>query len=492
MSEQDSVWKVADAEALCSSGCSSTSTADGYFNNRGRIYTSAPAGNSYETYFDSKNSSDGCWETSGSADTYTNAAAETHCASYSSIPNSAQFYRETTSSDETYRYSNWLNYPDATNVISIAHSAPQNSTEHPELPPPCMEQSADHTAIGHHTGSSPSPETDSSSPNSANFHRKTTSSDETYRYSNWLNYPDAPNVISIAHSTPQNSTEHPKLPPPCMEQSIDHSAIGHQTGSSRSLETNPVSTPSIPVVIEFEEEGINTWNLDLQLVREKIEALTGDHRLKVRVPSSDYITVYVSTSEAAIKLQRMTSLLGTGVNASLASWYNENIGKILYVPLHVRSKDIFEELIPYGVIGARRSSSYVRVSNSVSIEMPRKTVILNFATHVTELPTCVPVSGKWYTVKRCHKHPDQCMRCLGFLHNQLQCREPPRCKYCAGFHYHKNCPNSTGPRRCANCGGQHLATYSMCPIKWMYVTEYLMNKQQNEEATASSSAPTPP
>ena len=62
----------------------------------------------------------------------------------------------------------------------------------------------------------------------------------------------------------------------------------------------------------------------------------------------------------------------------------------------------------------------------------------------------------------------QCRRCLLFGHNHTQCFADYRCRHCAGNHEITTCPNINGPKKCANCGANHRASFRGCdraPIK---------------------------
>lgn len=57
----------------------------------------------------------------------------------------------------------------------------------------------------------------------------------------------------------------------------------------------------------------------------------------------------------------------------------------------------------------------------------------------------------------------QCFRCLLFGHSSARCTAPPRCKNCAEAHDSRLCQlPKNGPLKCANCGGNHRATFRGC------------------------------
>lgn len=58
----------------------------------------------------------------------------------------------------------------------------------------------------------------------------------------------------------------------------------------------------------------------------------------------------------------------------------------------------------------------------------------------------------------------QCHRCQGFGHSQRNCRSCPKCVKCAAPHLTQSCEKTKDKKAtCANCGGDHPASYQGCP-----------------------------
>ncbi|GBM54976.1 hypothetical protein AVEN_82525-1 [Araneus ventricosus] len=73
-------------------------------------------------------------------------------------------------------------------------------------------------------------------------------------------------------------------------------------------------------------------------------------------------------------------------------------------------------------------------------------------------------------VKYENKSLRQCLKCQTWQHSADKCHLKPKCVVCTDVHESKNCPNKTAiseeqklPVKCANCGGQHTASYKGCP-----------------------------
>lgn len=60
----------------------------------------------------------------------------------------------------------------------------------------------------------------------------------------------------------------------------------------------------------------------------------------------------------------------------------------------------------------------------------------------------------------------QCFKCQGYFHTQAHCTHDPKCVKCAGPHLSSECPTPKGEKapnlKCANCEGEHPASYRQC------------------------------
>lgn len=61
----------------------------------------------------------------------------------------------------------------------------------------------------------------------------------------------------------------------------------------------------------------------------------------------------------------------------------------------------------------------------------------------------------------------QCMNCQGFNHTKNYCNKSPVCVKCARSHLTRDCPikEKTKEVICANCGGDHPASYKGCIVR---------------------------
>lgn len=91
--------------------------------------------------------------------------------------------------------------------------------------------------------------------------------------------------------------------------------------------------------------------------------------------------------------------------------------------------------------------------------------------------------AKWASYKSKSSGVSPCRRCCGFGHGALNCGMPPRCIVCAGDHIVAECKFILAKHagghsqihqrhlKCANCNGNHCATFKDCQIRLDYLEE---------------------
>lgn len=71
------------------------------------------------------------------------------------------------------------------------------------------------------------------------------------------------------------------------------------------------------------------------------------------------------------------------------------------------------------------------------------------------------------SIEKPHKKnrgPPQCHKCQSFGHTKSYCSHIPRCVKCGENHLSKECTKDHNlPAKCANCAGDHTASYKGCP-----------------------------
>lgn len=91
-----------------------------------------------------------------------------------------------------------------------------------------------------------------------------------------------------------------------------------------------------------------------------------------------------------------------------------------------------------------------------------------------------------------HKGMTQCHKCQGWGHATTNCFAQPRCLKCAKGHSTKDCDlEENGAPKCANCGQDHTANSTSCPV-YVGKLEFLQKlKQDTKPAKATTYIPAP-
>lgn len=94
-----------------------------------------------------------------------------------------------------------------------------------------------------------------------------------------------------------------------------------------------------------------------------------------------------------------------------------------------------------------------------------KTLSVKVTFKGTILPERINALYRSFKVNQYIDKPWQCFNCQGFGHDADGCNFKTRCLLCGGPHQLKACPEKgkTIPKKCTNCGKDHLACYGGCP-----------------------------
>lgn len=103
----------------------------------------------------------------------------------------------------------------------------------------------------------------------------------------------------------------------------------------------------------------------------------------------------------------------------------------------------------------------------------------------------------WEKIKK--NRVTQCFRCQSFGHIAQNCTKVPRCVICGEQHPTRSCINKSKPPKCANCTGDHAASYRQCPKRPQMTNNDRAHRKPIQKVpnnrdfpTPSFSTPTPP
>lgn len=160
-------------------------------------------------------------------------------------------------------------------------------------------------------------------------------------------------------------------------------------------------------------------------------------------------------------LLSLTSVAGLSVKPSIPESYTRNVGKIRFVPPQYTDHQLLDYLKDFGVLSVRRQQRFKRKEDGTIDTRPATTVILQFRSD-RPMPERIFLGFTSHPVEEYFGPAVRCYNCQRFGHMARNCRQTRRCKICAQDHDHKQC-NLLRQPHCANCGGDHAASFSGCP-----------------------------
>ncbi|XP_072144472.1 uncharacterized protein [Dermacentor andersoni] len=219
----------------------------------------------------------------------------------------------------------------------------------------------------------------------------------------------------------------------------------------------------IPVVFRPTSEGTTFWQVNPNRVSAEIVFAAKEKVQSFRTTRDGSFSVSVASLASAKRLLMLSSVGGLEVKPFIPESYTRNVGKVKHVPLQYTDDQLLDFLKDAGVISARRQIRYSRQEDGAVKSYPLHTVILTFRDDR-------PIPGRIYLGFTSHPVEEylgpalRCCNCQRFGHMVKTCRSTHRCKICSEDHGHKECRSLLQPK-CANCAGNHAASFSGCPQK---------------------------
>lgn len=179
--------------------------------------------------------------------------------------------------------------------------------------------------------------------------------------------------------------------------------------------------------------------------------------------------VFDVSNNANACLSNKTILNELNLKANIPASSTEVTGVLRGVPVAMSNKKIFSLITSTrNVIQVRRFTRRVKDEGMFKIE-PTQTIAVTFAS--TQLPDCIYLDSWRHEVSQYIPPVKQCLKCLRFGHIATYCKNSEKCSICTENHNYRQCKTSSEEAKCINCGGNHIAISSQCPIKKQKINE---------------------
>ncbi|XP_029831964.2 uncharacterized protein LOC115316666 [Ixodes scapularis] len=225
-------------------------------------------------------------------------------------------------------------------------------------------------------------------------------------------------------------------------------------------------TTGVPVLLTPVQEDKRLQQQNPLKLSAEVETLAGAPIVRHRFTARGGLLLDVSEVPTVHRLLKVHSLCGIPVQATIPKAYLQNFGLIKGVPKWYTDNDLNEFLGPAGVIAARRL--YQRRENATDVAQPTDRVVLTFRPN-TERPDKINLGFTRHEVTEYIAAPPRCFNCQALGHIAKYCKGKTKCKRCGEPHSSNECPG-TLPTKCANCLGDHPASYANCKVRLAALT----------------------
>lgn len=184
--------------------------------------------------------------------------------------------------------------------------------------------------------------------------------------------------------------------------------------------------------------------------------------------------VFDAANSANVFLDNTKFFNDTELTSSIPAGATEVTGVVRDVPISYSNKRIFSTINSLKNVVQVKRFMRKDTENSSNL-IPTKTIAITFAS--TQLPQHVYLDNWRHEVSTYVPPVKQCLKCLRFGHIAKFCKNSIKCSICTEDHSFKVCMVNSKDAKCINCGGNHLAISSSCPIKKQKVHEQKVKAQ---------------
>ena len=199
-------------------------------------------------------------------------------------------------------------------------------------------------------------------------------------------------------------------------------------------------------IMDLNQVKLITFLMDNNVARENIKP----HKNYVTVKSTNReLTQQIINTKRILDLDVSTSIKFFKPKQSISSLGGQELNKIIIfnVPNSFSDEDIKEE------------SNCDFFKKIKSKESDKDHVILGY---VDEAPLHVRIGFLSFRTKPYIPRPTRCYKCNKFGHVAQNCRGSVTCPKCGDPHSFSDCTKDE--QKCSNCGGNHSASASSCPV----------------------------
>ncbi|KAH7953488.1 hypothetical protein HPB49_009320 [Dermacentor silvarum] len=219
----------------------------------------------------------------------------------------------------------------------------------------------------------------------------------------------------------------------------------------------------IQVLITAASERADLRQVKPIVVYSELETILGGAPVKSHFTAQGALLLDVETEGQANILLETKNIGGIAISARVPHSYMKNMCIVRRVPKWYSDEELLTFLRPQGVFHARRIIRRVQTSPSEWESRRTNSVVLTFAPN-SERPEKINLGFTRQELVDYVDTPPRCFKCQRFGHIAKYCRGEHRCKRCGGPHNFKRCASKENSV-CANCGGDHPASYGRCPAR---------------------------
>ncbi|KAH7967054.1 hypothetical protein HPB49_021914 [Dermacentor silvarum] len=219
----------------------------------------------------------------------------------------------------------------------------------------------------------------------------------------------------------------------------------------------------VPVLITAASERADLRQVNPILLYSELETILGATPVKSHFTAQGALLLDVETEGQANILLETKNIGGIAISARVPHSYMKNTCIVRGVPKWYSDEELLTFLRPQGVFHARRIIHRVQTSSSEWESRRTNSVVLTFAPN-SERPEKINLGFTRHELIDYVETPPRCFKCQRFGHIAKYCRGEQRCKRCGGPHDFKTCASKENSV-CANCGGDHPASYGRCPAR---------------------------